>query len=56
MVQNFILKCPGKLSLRYDFAELFAEAWGKAMTIQNIYAGFKLTNKSLASILEPRHC
>ena len=40
---NFLIKNPGKVVTRFDFSQLFAQAWFKSMTMTNIIGGFKVT-------------
>ena len=40
---NFMASHPGQVVTRFNFSRLFSKAWGKAMTIPNILAGFKVT-------------
>ena len=40
---NFLTKNPGRVVSRYDFSELFCEAWDESMTIKNIKSGFRIT-------------
>ena len=40
---KFMSENPGKIVTRFTFSQLFNEAWTKAMTIQNISAGFRST-------------
>jgi hypothetical protein len=40
---QFTLKNPGRCITRYDFSQLFSEAWSKSMTVKNIMSGFKTT-------------
>ena len=39
----FLSKNPGKVVTQYSFGEIFGKAWSKAMTPNNIMAGFKIT-------------
>ncbi len=39
----FLKNNPGKVVTRYQFSELFREAWLKGMTMSNVIAGFKTT-------------
>uniref|UniRef100_A0A1X7TY31 DDE-1 domain-containing protein n=1 Tax=Amphimedon queenslandica TaxID=400682 RepID=A0A1X7TY31_AMPQE len=40
---EFYCKNPGRVVSRYDFSALFAEAWKRAMTQNNVTGGFKVT-------------
>ena len=40
---NFMTRNPGMTVSHYSFSELFSAAWLKAMTVQNIVGGFKVT-------------
>lgn len=40
---SFITRNPGRVITRYDFSQLFSNAWSKAMTITNVVSGFKTT-------------
>jgi len=40
---KYITDNPGKVVTRYSFSRLFHEAWVKAMTMNNIMSGFKVT-------------
>lgn len=40
---DFTVKNPGRCVTRYDFSQLFSQAWYKSMTVSNIMAGFKKT-------------
>ena len=42
-VQNFLSANPGRVVSRYDFSQLFHEAWLRAMNARNITAGFRHT-------------
>ena len=40
---NFLTENPGRVVTRYQFSELFHRAWVRAMTGENITAGFRST-------------
>ena len=40
---KFMCNNPGRVVSRYDFASLFAAAWGSAMTLPNVVSGFRMT-------------
>lgn len=41
--QEYVLKNPGKVVTRMSFLPLFAAAWKRSMTMQNILSAFKVT-------------
>ena len=40
---SYIIENPGKVVTRYQFSQLFGQAWMKAMTPPNIISGFSVT-------------
>ena len=40
---EFLTANPGKIITRYEFSQLFSEAWMGSMTIPNVIAGFRVT-------------
>ena len=40
---DYVVKNPGKVVTRFQFSSLFGQAWQKAMTPENIMAGFRVT-------------
>ena len=51
---NYII---GKCITRYEFSQLFSQAWSKAMTIRNVISGFEITgicpfNRKAVRVLE----
>ena len=58
-VHTFIASNEGCTVTQYDFSQLFAETWFKAMTMKNSTAGFKTTgvfpfNKQAVKLLEDK--
>lgn len=54
---DYIVKNPGKCITRYEFSQLFSQAWSKAMTIRNVISGFETTgicpfNRKAIRVLE----
>ena len=41
--RQYLFDNPGKVITKFDFSELFAEAWSKGMTIANVVSGFRHT-------------
>ena len=41
-MHKFMIANPGKVVTRYNFSELFHEAWMKSMTVKNILSAFKI--------------
>ena len=40
---NYLIKNPGKIITRFEFSQLFSQAWYKSMTMNNIVSGFRHT-------------